>query len=491
MGVMRLVYSPADRLPEPMLDHVYLSGLDRLPWKAEIRHGPGWLEVWRSVGEAGCLHVPWRVEGRELLTLSTATLIERLEPYCLPVELARGKIGQVRSLVAECRAAGVSVPEEAASGIHEATRWFSEAVVAHRGASRSTELADRALRAALEAGYSLADSSTEQLLSRRCRWAGKLDALLGADLGLSLPDAPLTAACAAAFNAGRVGVVWREIEPNRGEFCWDLFDRQIEWCRTLGLSICAGPLVQLDSRTLPDWLPRGRSHVEELFEAAGTFVEAAVTRYRRAIDLWIAVGRVNTADGFPLTEEENIRLTAQAIQATRFLDPGADVTVFFDRPWTEYGRRQEIEYPPLHLADALVRGDLGLTGLGLEINVDYVPGGTLPRDPVELSRQIDRWGMLGVPLYVALTVPSGSHADPLAQRQAATLSGNWTPERQQDWVSRYVPLLLARPSVHGVIWGQPGDFEPHPFCHGGLFDAERQAKPALEQLAAVRRAYLR
>jgi hypothetical protein len=491
MGVMRFVYSPADLLPEPMLDHVYLSGLERIAWKAEIRHGPGWLEIWRSVGDAGCLHVPWRVEGHELLTLSTATLIERLEPYCLPVELARGKIGQVRNLVAECRAAGVSVPEKAASGIDEATRWFSQSVVANHGAWFSTELADRALRAALEAGCLLADSSTAQLLSMRCRFAGKLDALFGVDLGLSLPDAPLTAACAAAFNAGRVGVVWREIEPNRGEFYWDLFDRQIEWCRTVGLSICAGPLVQLDSRTLPDWLPRDRGHVEELFEEASTFVEAAVTRYRRAIDLWIAAGRVNTADAFPLTEEENIRLAAQAIQATRCLDPGADVTVFFDQPWSEYGRRQESEYPPLYLADALIRGDLGLTGLGLEINVDYVPGGTLPRDPVEFGRQIDHWGLLGAPLYVALTVPSASHADPLAQRQAATLSGNWTPQRQQEWVSRYVPLLLAKPFVHGVIWGQLGDFEPHPFCHGGLFDAERRPKPALEPLAAVRRAYLR
>ena len=320
MGVMRLVYSPADRLPEPMLDHVYLSGLDRIPWKAEIQHGAGWLEIRRSAGEAGCLHVPWRVEGHELLALSTATLIERPEPYCLPVELARGKIGQVRHLVAECRAAGLTVPEEAASRIDEATRWFSEAVVARYGASRSTELADRTLRVALEAGYALTDSSTEQLLSMRCRWAGKLDALLGADLGLSLPDARLTAAYVPAFNTGRVGVVWREIEPKRGEFFWDVFDRQIEWCRTLGLSICAGPLVQLDSRTLPDWLPRGRSHVEELFEAVSKFLEAAVTRYRRAIDLWIAVGRVNTADAFPSDPGVNAWSSPNTVQFSMTMD---------------------------------------------------------------------------------------------------------------------------------------------------------------------------
>jgi hypothetical protein len=472
-----------------MPDLAYISGLDRIPWKAGVRYEDGRLEVQRSASEAGCLHVPWQVEGYGLLTLATATLIERPEPYCLPVELARGKLGQVRSQLADWRAMGLRVPEGVVSTIAEAIGWFSEAAIGDHGSSRSVELAGRALRAALDAGHQLAASYAEQWLALR-RSSGRLDVRLGVDLGLSLPNDQTTAACREAFNAGRVPMVWSELEPSRGDFHWEIVDRQIEWCRTQGLAICAGPLVQLDSRVVPDWLPLSRGNIDQLFLAVLNFVEAAVVRYRRAIDVWIAVGRVNTGDAFPITEEENIRLTALVVQAIRPLDARAELIISFDQPWTEYLRHRESDFPPLHLADALVRADLGLTGVGLDLNIDYVPGGTLPRDPLEFSRQIDYWSLLGVPLYLVLTVPSGSHFDPLAQRLAGTLSGTWTPASQRDWVGRYVPLLLAKPSVRGLFWGQLCDFEPHAFRHGGLLDLRRQPKPALAELASIRRQHL-
>ena len=66
----------------------------------------------------------------------------------------------------------------------------------------------------------------------------------------------------------------------------------------------------------------------------------------------------------------------------------------------------------------------------------------------------------------------------------------WTPAVQQAWVSRYVPLLLAKGSVQGVFWNQLRDFQPHAFPHGGLFDL-RRPKPALRQLASIRQAHLR
>ncbi len=58
-------------------------------------------------------------------------------------------------------------------------------------------------------------------------------------------------------------------------------------------------------------------------------------------------------------------------------------------------------------------------------------------------------------------------------------------------MGRYVPLILAKPYVHGIVWNQLRDFEPHDFPHGGLIDLRRQPKPALAQLAAIRRAHLK
>ena len=90
-----------------------------------------------------------------------------------------------------------------------------------------------------------------------------------------------------------------------------------------------------------------------------------------------------------------------------------------------------------------------------------------------------------------MSVPSASDDDPLARRSATSPTGRWTPESQRAWVGRYVPLLLAKPYVHGILWNQLCDFEPHDFPHGGLFDLRRQPKPALGRLAAIRQAYLR
>jgi hypothetical protein len=68
---------------------------------------------------------------------------------------------------------------------------------------------------------------------------------------------------------------------------------------------------------------------------------------------------------------------------------------------------------------------------------------------------------------------------------------SWTPAAQQAWAARFVPLALAKPSVQGVVWNQLHDSEPHDFPHGGLFDADRQAKPALRTLAAIRKTHLK
>jgi hypothetical protein len=131
-----------------------------------------------------------------------------------------------------------------------------------------------------------------------------------------------------------------------------------------------------------------------------------------------------------------------------------------------------------------------LTGIVLEINVACAPGGTLPREPLDFSQHLDYWSMLGVPLVLAVTMPSAPGADPLAQYQTAG-GIEWTTATQQTWINRFVPLMLAKSSVLGILWNQLRDAEPHTFAHAGLFDLRRHPKPALRTLSSLRQAYLR
>jgi hypothetical protein len=94
---------------------------------------------------------------------------------------------------------------------------------------------------------------------------------------------------------------------------------------------------------------------------------------------------------------------------------------------------------------------------------------------------------------VALTLPSSTTDDPLANRKVRVVSSEGdiiTPDSQRDWIKRHVPLLLAKNVVQVVLWNQLSDAAPHHYPHGGLFDAEDQPKPALEALRTIRQTHL-
>ena len=92
----------------------------------------GELSLERDVSESGSVTVPWYVEGHGLLALSTSTLVERWDPYHLPLELARGTLNAFRTQLYEWQSIGLAVPDEAYARLKEAMSKFSGAVVQQR-----------------------------------------------------------------------------------------------------------------------------------------------------------------------------------------------------------------------------------------------------------------------------------------------------------------------------------------------------------------------
>ena len=72
-------------------------------------------------------------------------------------------------------------------------------------------------------------------------------------------------------------LAWAEVERQEGQRDWSLSDRQIEWCRSKGLKICAGPLVQLDRLATPDWLYLWEGDDEHLASFVSNYLREAVT----------------------------------------------------------------------------------------------------------------------------------------------------------------------------------------------------------------------
>ena len=116
------------------------------------------------------------------------------------------------------------------------------------------------------------------------------------------------------------------------------------------------------------------------------------------------------------------------------------------------------------------------------------------RNLLAMSQQLDHWSMLGVPLVVSVVSPSSDSEDASAQGPGRPVPGTdavpISPESQQDWTLRHVPLMLAKNCVQAVIWNQLTDESPHEFPHGGLIDHRGIPKPAFESFRKIRQEYL-
>lgn len=493
MGVMRFLVHPPSRITEEVAGQIYMTGLDRVPWLARVQLNSEGFTIERSVGDSGNIHVPWNVPGHGLTTVSTGSLMERERPYHLEVELARGKVNQVRSQLAEWQSIGLMPTDLVSEKLGEAIELFAHAATSQHEPVAATHWAEQAIESSMQAALLLGTSFTEQALAARFRQATRLTTHLGANLPLNPLDETTGKLVRASFNAGVVNMGWRELEASQGHTDYSVCDAQVQWCQSQGMAIYGGPLVRLDNQGMPDWLYLWEGDFENILSFLGEHVENTVTRYRGRVHAWLCAARVNVGNVLGLRDVDKQRLAVRAIEVMRKTDPRTPAILVFDQPWAEYMSHEDVE-PPLYFADLLARAGIGLSGIGLEVNLGYHPGGSYPHDMLDFSGLIDRWSLLGLPLYVLLTVPSSDQPDPLARNPAkpfgGTAPGGCTQATQNLWVNRFVPMLLAKPIVQAVLWNQLQDSQPHEYAHGGLFDAAGSPKAALASIAAQRRAHL-
>jgi len=118
----------------------------------------------------------------------------------------------------------------------------------------------------------------------------------------------------------------------------------------------------------------------------------------------------------------------------------------------------------------------------------------MPRDAMEISRLLDRWSQIGVPLMVFLSAPSSMGADSFARHPAHPLvdlrAGGVNPAWQQQVVEQLFPVLLAKPPVQAIIWDSWSDAQPHELSCAGLLDSANKPKPALAAFGTLRRQLL-
>ena len=491
MGLIRFAVHPATLLDNwPEVHAGYLVGADGRVFPTRIEILDNIVGCRRTTSESAKFHVAWPVEGFGRLIIPTASLPERDQPYLLAVELARGKIVQVRNQAAQWELAGLKIPSEFVLPHRTAHRLFARAASLQSRPEEASKMACEALQYACEAAELLTRSYAAQSLAGRLLRFGTLPLSIGCDLQGTVPAPTTHDLFNSLFNAANVSVPWNVIEAVEGDYNWDMTDRQLDWCESQKLMVRGGPLLDLGANSLPEWLARWEHDVLNLQSFVCDFVETAVSRYLGRIRVWEVCTRMNTGSALSLSEEVRLTLTARVLDVARQVDEEAQLIIRIDQPWGDYQSRGQNRLSPLQIVDALVRSGVGLSGVNLEMAIGFKPIGSAYRDLLECSRLIDTWTMLDIPIFVTLVCPSDSIDDQFASPDIIVNSRIWQgacdESVQANWIDRMLELLVAKHRVAGVYLPHFSDATPHEFPNAGLLRADNSPKPLTERIISQR-----
>jgi GH35 family endo-1,4-beta-xylanase len=494
MGVMRFVIHPSSLLDDwPEIHRAYVRGFDGRVHGTRIEVEDNVVSCRRQNSDSGKLYVALPIPGFGRPVVNTSSLPEREVPYLLLVELARGKLAQVRDQLAAWEMAGMTIGEDFHALRKQAQDTFAEAVARQDEPAEASELARKALELSHRAAQALSQSYVTQRLAVRRVRTRRLPASLGCGLGHAPPDPAWEQAFNDAFTAASVPIEWRSIEPEEGEYHWEVNDAQVEWCEKNKLMMTGGPLLDLSPDGLPQWLWQWEHDFLNLQSFVCDFVETAITRYAGRVRFFEVSARANTGGALALSEDDRLSLVARTLDVARQIDEENHLLIRVDQPWGAYQARGQHRYNPLQFVDALVRSGVGLSGVNLEIGVGYVPRGTALRDLLDFSQLIDLWSCLGIPLHVTLAFPSGAGKDRLAKKdlEVDRSAGDnlWTEAAQAEFVERYLPMLMSKQVVVGIFWCHASDASAHHFPNAGLVRPDGSPKPALDRVVQYRREY--
>lgn len=482
MGLMRLFAHDESRLAGLEPSRVYMMGFEELPWFGHVFISDEQIVIERKESDSGSVCVPWVVGQRGELLLCTSTLIERDEPYFLEVEIARGVVHRLRNQLAAWRQLGLVVTDELEEEVRQATRHFTRAAARQLDSPVAAQAANQAIELAVTAGEHLADAYSAQALQMRLQHTPRIGTLLGVSLGSKLPDKSLRQPIVNSFNLVGLPMAWPDIEASEAQRQWNDTDEQLRWAQKNNLKAVGGPLLEFDERRVPDWTYLWEGDYDTLSSFMLDHVRNVVKRYRGKVQIWHVASRMNRPRVLSLNDEDRLQIVASAIKIVKEIDPRTPIIVSFDQPWGEYLATERSDLAPMHYADALVRADLGVSGIGLEINVGEQPRATAPRTPLEFSRLVDQWGLFELPLFLMLTI------DTKTSKREEDSSSKPTTTRSQ-WIERHLPAMLAKNCVQVVLWNQLSD-QGAEFHNAGLYDINGQAKPALTALKQLRDQYL-
>jgi hypothetical protein len=470
----------------------FAIGYDMAPTPGVVTIQDGRLTITRSINESGYLLVPWPIEPFGAIVTSTSTLRESDQPYRLLIELARGKLNQVRVQTAEWEGIGLRLPSGFQGSMTEATSRFARALLGPES-PEANAIATEVLQRAYLLGDTLTREFVDQMFDTRHHEEGLIDTRLAAQT-IRGPGI-LAADYKRSFNATHVGFRWSDLEREQSHYDWTDPDRAVADARAAELPISAGPVIDLAGDMLPDWALEWKNDLPTLAAFMCDFLETVINRYKSDVRRWVICAGFNHTDALGLDDDSRLRLAFRLFEAAGQIDPNLELVLGVAQPWGDYLTNENQTVAPLTFPDDLIRAGLRVSAVELEIRSGVVPRGSLPHDLLDVYRLLNLYGLLGVPLEVLLSVPSSAERDP----QSASNQSIWSPNgatelsesAQAEWGASVAALALCTPHVRAVTWDHWSDAEPHLTPSGGLIDSTGRPKALLSRLRTLRTSHLR
>lgn len=447
---------------------VHVVGIDGIPWPCRVSREGRTLIIQRNRDESGHVFVAFPFQEFGEIVVSTGTLPESPQSYCLVTELARGTANRLRNQVSVWEEGGLKIPAEVHELTSEAVKLLGMAIGQSDKKSKS-ETAKNSLEKSMAAMFQLSKQFGAQIVPVRRQQATEARFWMATFCGRGEQMGP-SVNCEIA-DLTQLPADQVKQAPEKPTILGPLLDASPN-----GMS---GKLLALD-----DFEAR---KAQVLGGAREIFKDLPPT-----VKLVHAVSGLNGTGHRHLSYSQQLQLTIELIQTIEDSSAELPLMVSFDFPWAERLAWSVGGTHPLQIADSLLRRGVRISMLGLDINLDYWPGGSAIRDPLQWIELLDIWSQLGLPLVICLRCPSGDRVAPTAETGSDVNFPRLAVEDSQrfELLRTVIPMLIARPIVHGIVWQQWSDGDDSRFPGGGLVDEQGKEKLSLEFLRQLRTDWL-
>ena len=470
---------PADwSLQRRQASSIHTVGIDGIPWPCKVSTKDQILTISRSRSESGKTYIPWTFKAFGELMIATGTLLEDSEPYPLLTELARGTLNRLRNQISIWEEGGLNIPDSIFELSTNAAAHLGSAIMEENPVEQDAS-AQISIESTAQAIFELSKVFGEQVTQFR-----KLNENMH-PFWVANTISP-TRPVSEGINVDGFELVRMDFPQLQSTDQSKLEKRVI-----------AGPFLDASVNGMPQSLIDAGNH-DARRKIIVDSCRSSLTNLSPSVSLLHVVGGLNGMGHRNLSYPQQLDLTTQLLDEVSNANLEIPTMVSFDFPWAERLASAVGGSHPLQIADSLLRQGAQISFLGIEVNLGYFPGGSAMRDPLQWIDMLDTWTQLGLPLIVLLRAPTWSMAgddattgnavdtDPALAKHINTFDATADLHRIR-YLQTILQMLVARPTVHGIIWSQWHDDDDDRYPYGGLADQSDQLKSVCEVLTALDR----